>query len=408
MAKFSYKAKKGLSELVEGIIEANNEEDALSKLSSQGLFPISIAAAAPTAAVFVAAPQKIKAASRKISQLDILIFSRKLLILQRAKVDLLSSLRVIYEQTDNARLREILKEISAQAKEGKVFSEMLQAYPEVFSSLYINLVKAGEATGKLDFSFEQITDYLSREQAMRTKIRAALAYPIVLLAVGLASIVVIITFVVPKLKPIFASAGSKLPLLTKIIFSLSDFSGKSWFFILAAAAAASVIIYTKGGVVFFKKLISRAGTSIPIIRKMSDNRQIVNFTRALCLLLKSGVVALEAIEISSRVLDNPRLKEQLKKVYDEIAAGQTMAKSMDKHTDLPKFFTKMIAVGEESGRLTEVLEEISASYSQQVESDTIIMSSLLEPLLILVLGLILGAIILSILLPIFQITQMVQ
>jgi type II secretory pathway component PulF len=151
----------------------------------------------------------------------------------------------------------------------------------------------------------------------------------------------------------------------------------------------------------------RAGMRIPIIRKMSENRELVNFTRALSLLLKSGVVALKAIEISSRVLDNPKLKGQLKKVHDEIASGETMAKSMDKYTDLPKFFTKMIAVGEESGRITEVLEEISASYSQQVEADTMLVSSLMEPLLILVLGVILGVIILSILLPTFQITHMV-
>jgi type II secretory pathway component PulF len=418
MAKFIYKAKKGVKELIEGSIEAQNEDEALAKLSGQGLFTVSIVQAPAggqgtgfrgqgTGDRAQGTEQKIKISRRKISAQEVLLFSRKLLTLLHAKVDLLSSLKVIRDQTDNAQLGEVIARICVQVKEGRTFSETLEAYPKVFAPLFVNLVKAGEATGKLDYSFEQITEYMSREQAMRTKIRAALAYPVLLLGVGLVSIFVVISFVVPKLKPMFESARGQLPLLTKIIFSLSDFSAKGWLFIVAAAAAAALIIYAKGGAGFLKNLIMRAGMRIPIIRKMSENRELVNFTRALSLLLKSGVVALKAIEISSRVLDNPKLKGQLKKVHDEIASGETMAKSMDKYTDLPKFFTKMIAVGEESGRITEVLEEISASYSQQVEADTMLVSSLMEPLLILVLGVILGVIILSILLPTFQITHMV-
>jgi type II secretory pathway component PulF len=253
MAKFIYKAKKGVKELIEGSIEAQNEDEALAKLSGQGLFTVSIVQAPAggqgtgfrgqgTGDRAQGTEQKIKISRRKISAQEVLLFSRKLLTLLHAKVDLLSSLKVIRDQTDNAQLGEVIARICVQVKEGRTFSETLEAYPKVFAPLFVNLVKAGEATGKLDYSFEQITEYMSREQAMRTKIRAALAYPVLLLGVGLVSIFVVISFVVPKLKPMFESARGQLPLLTKIIFSLSDFSAKGWLFIVAAAAAAALII----------------------------------------------------------------------------------------------------------------------------------------------------------------------
>ncbi len=404
--KFVYKAKRGLDQVIEGIIEAQDQEEALNKLSAQNLFPTDIRQAEATQEK--ARPAKMKGGGKRISPKDTLIFAQELLTLLHAKVELLSSLKTIYEQTDNARLKEIISQIYEEAKEGKTFSETLELFPDAFSSLFVNLVKAGEATGRLDFAFEQITDYLSREQSLKTKIKVALAYPILLLTVGLVSIFVLISFVVPKLKPIFESSRQNLPALTKFILDLSDFSRKSWFWVAGLVVILAAAIYLRKGLVFFKRVARIIGMSIPLIRRLIDNKELVNFTRALSLLLSSGVVALKSLEISTRILENEKLKAELRRVYTEVAAGESLAKSMDTYTGLPKFFTKMIAVGEESGRLGEVLEEISHAYSQQVEADILLISSLLEPLLILGLGLILGTIVLSILLPTLQITQMVH
>jgi type II secretory pathway component PulF len=409
MAKFRYKAKKGVDQVIEGFIDAQNNDDALNKLAAQGIFAISIQEDRLAAAGQKSdRPVRPSGFGKKVTPNDLLLFSRNILTLLHAKVELLSAIKIIYEQTDNTRLKDIMLSIYEETRQGKTFSETLEMYPEVFSPLFVNLIKAGEATGRLDYSFEQITEYLLREQALRTKIKVALAYPTLLLFVGLASIFVLITFVVPKLKPIFAGSYKDLPMLTKIILALSDFSHNSWFWWAGLAIILLAVVYARKGAAQYKSIIRKIGMKIPLVKRLISNKEIVNFTRALSSLLKSGVMALKSIEISSRILENPKLKEELEKVHTEVASGQSLAKSMEAYTGLPKFFTRMIAVGEESGRLGDVLDEISRSYDQQVETDIMLISALIEPLLILVLGLILGTIVLSILLPTFQMTQMVR
>lgn len=407
MPKFIYKAKKGLYRALEGEIEAGNQDEAVSKLTAQGLFPIAV-----SEVIAVETPaQKTKKANKprkRVSSKEILNFTQKLTTLIRARVELLSSLRIIYEQTDNLTFQEVVQGIYNSTKEGKAFSASLSRFPNLFSSLYINLIKTGETSGKLDFALEQISDFLMKEDNLRTKIKVALAYPVLLLLVGLASIFVLINFVVPRLKPLFEGLGKDLPLITKVILRLSEFSNKTWWMTGGIIAGIILILYYKKGSSFFNLFMTKLKLHIPVINRLAKNQELAQFSRAFGLLLKSGVPALKSLEISTPTINNPKLKEQLSKVCLEVAAGQSLSKSMEAFTGLPKFFTKMIAVGEESGRLSEVLEEIHHSYSQQIEADIALITSLIEPVLILVLGLILGTIVLSILLPTFQITQMVR
>jgi type IV pilus assembly protein PilC len=260
----------------------------------------------------------------------------------------------------------------------------------------------------LDHSFKQITIYLARDEALKTKIKVALAYPVLLLVMGFCSIFVLITFVVPKLKPIFESERNNLPALTKVVFGLSEFAQEHWVWLFIAAAIIYVLIYMRKGSSFFPILARNLGMKIPLIKKIINNKELVNFSSSLSLLLNSGVSALSSLEISSRILDDQLLKEQMKKVYLEISSGQGLAKSMGEYTGLPRFFIKMLSVGEETGRLGEVLDEISFSCNQQLEADLAVVSALIEPILILFLGLVIGTIVLAVLLPTFQITQAVR
>ncbi len=407
MPKFTYKAKKGLYQILEGEIEADNQDEAVSKLTSQGLFPVALNEAIP-----VEAPaQKTKKTNRprrKVSTKEIFNFTQKLTTLIRARVELLSSLRIIYEQTENLTFQEIILEIYNSTKEGKAFSESLGNFPKIFSPLYVNLIKTGETSGKMDFALEQISDFLMRDENLKTKIKVAMAYPVLLLFVGVASIFVLINFVVPKLKPLFEGLGKDLPLITKVILKMSELSNKTWWITGGIVAAVILILYYQKGSSFFGNLLTKVKTYIPVINRLAANQELAYFSRAFGLLLKSGVPALKSLEISIPTINSPRLREELNKVCSEVASGQALSKSMEAFTSLPKFFTKMIAVGEESGRLSEVLEEIHNSYDQQIESDIALITSLIEPVMILVLGLILGTIVLSILLPTFQITQMVR
>ncbi|MCX5712252.1 MAG: type II secretion system F family protein [Candidatus Omnitrophica bacterium] len=409
MAKFVYKAKKGLDDTFEGVIEAQNDEDALNKLVAQGLFPINIQGQLDIKveeAVVVKKPKPLR--GKKITSAEIYSFTQKLTTLIRAKVELLSSLRILYEQAENPVFRGIIVEIYNSTKEGNPFSESLVRYPKIFPILYVNIVRAGEATGMLDVALEQISEFLAREEGLRNKVKVALAYPTLLILVGMASIFILITFVVPKLRPILEGMGDKLPLITKVILAISSVSNKYWWGVLAIAVVGALILYQRSSGLLFKRLGRKAMTVLPVLKRLTKNQELSYFSRALALLLKSGVPALKSLEISISNIEDQKLKTELESVCKNVASGHSLAKSMSTLTGLPKFFTKMVAVGEESGRLSEVLAEAAVSYIQQVESDIALVTSLLEPILILILGLVLGTIVLSILLPTFQITQFVR
>jgi type II secretory pathway component PulF len=302
----------------------------------------------------------------------------------------------------------VILEIYNATKEGRLFSDSLERFPAVFPSLFVNIIKAGETSGRLDLSLEQISEYLYREQNLRTRIGVALAYPSLLLLVGLASIFVLINFVIPKLRPIFEGLGNELPMITKVVLGVSAFSKKSWWLVGIVAGIVGVVLYLRTGGAIFNRWFKKIKVHLPVVKRLVKNQELANFSRALSLLLKSGVPALKSLEVATPSIEEQQLREQLKKVCQQVAQGQTISHSLETLTGLPSFFTKMIAVGEESGRLAEVLDEISHSYTQQLEADIALTTSLLEPVLILALGLVLGTIVIAILLPTFQITQFVR
>jgi len=406
MAKFNYKAKRGVSEVIEGTLEADNQDGALSILTGQGLFPVSVEELKPKDRSITEG--RFKKFSKRVSSTELLNFIQKLTTLIRAKVELLSSLKVLYEQTENARLQAVILELYENIKQGRSFSESLEKFPDYFSALFINIVKAGEASGRLDLSLEQAVEYISREEALKTRVKVALAYPALLLFVGLISIFVLINFVIPKLAPIFTGMGASLPPITQVILWVSDFSRKYWGLTLSACAGLGVFFYFKRGGVFYTAIIRKIRLSVPILKGLTRNQELANFSRSLSLLIKSGVPALRALEIASLSITEKTLKDGLAATCRDVASGQSISKCLKASTSLPGFFVKMIAVGEESGRLAEVLDEVTRSYGQQVEADIALISSIIEPILILGLGLILGTIVLSLLLPIFQVTQMVH
>lgn len=415
MTKYIYKAKKGLEHIIEGSIEADNKEEALNLLIEQGLFPVNIVDAgeyrpsAETTPVEAERPRKGKKRRRNISSKEMLNFIQKLATLSRAKVELLSSLKILYDQTENAKFQDVILDIYNTIKEGQTFSDGLLRHPNVFSPLFINIIKAGEASGRLDISLNQISDFMSRDESLKTKVFIALAYPILLIFVGAASIFILINFVIPRLKPIFENLGSDLPVITKVVLSFSSASAKNvWIVIGAIALVLFSIASSSKGKAVFDKFVDKLKRSIPLVKGMIKNQELAHFSRALAMLLKSGVPALRSLEIATPGIGDAKLRDDLKKVCRAIASGQEVSKSMEAYTDLPPFFIKMIAVGEQSGRLVDCLDEISASYTQQTEADIALVTSLIEPVLILIMGIILGAIVLSILLPTFQITQIVR
>ena len=414
MPQFTYIAKKGLDERLEGLIEAESQDAAIQRLVEQGLFPVRIEIRSATGKAASGAGDSASTKrgavpfGKRITSKEILLFTQKLSTLVRAQVDLLSAVRILHEQADEGRFKRLLLDVYHATKEGKTFSESLARFPNVFSPLFVNIVKAGEASGRLDTALEQLTHTLGREEALNIKVRSALAYPALLMLVGIASIAVLINFVVPKLESLFLDLGGDLPLMTRMILTLSHLSRRSalWVGVLGVGIAGFMLWRQGGSVV--AQAAGRLKRRLPVVKRLAANQEMLHFASSLNLLLRSGVPALKSLQLVAPSIGDPRMRAQMGKVCERVALGESVSQSLQTQAALPPFFVKMIAVGEESGKLDEVLEEISRSYLQQIEADIAIISSLIEPVLILGMGSILGAIVLAILLPIFQITQSVK
>ena len=413
MAQFAYTAKKGLTETLEGVIEAESQEAAVHRLVEQGLYPIQLEArsgAVPRAAAAEPLPAQRSVLPRvvRVGSKELLLFTQKLATLLRAQIDLLAAIRILHDQAPAGTFKALLLNIYQATKEGQTFSESLARFPTVFASLFVSIVKAGEATGKLDVALGQLADSLARDEALKTKVKAALAYPILLLAVGLGSIAILINFVVPKLEHLFLDLGHELPFMTRLILHLSHLSQKSSLWVaLGAGAALTVVIWRRGGAAL-ARLAAEALRRLPVFSRLAGNQEMLQFASSLSLLLRSGVPALRSLQLVAPSLGDPRLRRQMSRVCEQVAVGERLSSSLQTHAALPLFFVKMIAIGEESGRLDEVLGEIARAYLQQIEADITVISSLIEPVMILGLGGVLGTIVLSILLPIFQVTQSVR
>jgi type II secretory pathway component PulF len=326
----------------------------------------------------------------------------------RAKLELLAAMRIVAEQTEpHSAFREVADAICAVLRQGKPFSEALSKFPKHFSPLFVSIVKAGETSGGLSDALTQINAYLTRQEAMRRKVFSALAYPVILLFVGAGSIVVLMTVVIPKLKPIFATMGGKIPLVTKIILAASDLSRDGALAIALAFVLAVYALYTQRSSAWFTHLTHTLKRRMPLVSGLVCDQEYAHLSRSLGMLIRSRVSVLQALSVARHTVSDPRLSRGLEAVCDAVGAGESLAKSLERMTDLPPFFVKMVAVGEESGRLGEVLDEVTATYTDQVEGHIAVLSSMLEPLMILCMGTILGGIVLSVLIPMFQLTQAV-
>jgi len=404
MPKYFYKAKKNIKDTVEGVIEEANQEAVVARLVSQGLTPVTVALQEQvmvTPATPVAKSKRIH--KRKISLSDITVFTRQLYTLIKSRVELLSSLRILEDQQDNLLLKNILQDLSNSVKDGLSFSQALSKHPDIFSRLYVNMVTSGESSGRLEEALGQLCIYLGRIEDLRMKLRQALAYPILMICVGLISIFVLITFVIPRLANMFNDLDMVLPLPTRILLQLGNFLKVWW---PGVIALLGLIIFWglrgspgKGRAAFLGQFKYR----IPVIKNLLYKQAIINFTTTLSLLLRSGVSLLEALRVSIPLLDDKRLVQEFDAAREQVKAGASLSASLRSAKYFSPFLVQMIRVGEEGGRLEGVIAEIAASYAQELESDLKIVSSLIEPLIILVIGIAIGTIVISMLLPIFQI-----
>jgi type II secretory pathway component PulF len=413
MPKFVYKAKKGPEEIVEGEIVAENPDQVVRELDHLGLSPVSVvekdAGAAQGSKGRPGHRQGPAVRSRKIRPKDIDALTWQLASLVKASVPILRALALISQQTDNRALQAVVDDLKNQVKDGKTLSEAMRHYPKLFNNLFLSMVQSGERGGVLDEVLYKVAEHREKEQQMRRKIQSALAYPMVMLVVGIGTVFVMLTFFMPKFIGIFEKMKRELPLPTKMLISLSQFMSEYWIWFVVAVGFAFIIfgrMKPGGKKKFFFDLIK---LHTPLVKQFIRDAEIAKFCRTLGMLLKNGLPVYDSLALSTRTLDNDVLRKQLEVTSKDIVnQGATLSASLKKVKIFPSFAINMIAVGEESGKLDESLKGVAEAYEKEVEQAIGVMTSLIEPLLILTIGGIVGCIVFAMLLPIFDIGVMAK
>lgn len=403
--QFRYKAKKSLNEIIEGKIEAETLEQAVEQLGLQGIIPVVVEpeAEASSSAAFKTEALNLRLAGWGLKK--VILFTRKLYNLSKANVELLSALRLIGQETKDLREKLLLDDIIENIKGGMNFSQCLGRYPEYFPLLYINIIRTGESSGQLKDSFAQLLNYLERLENLRMKVRQALAYPVFMIFVGIATVFIMLTFILPRLVSMFEDFQAALPLPTRILLATSAVFRKYWPAALIFLFFFFIVLQKRYG--GRAKLLSYFKYRLPLVKNLVYKQAVANFSTSLSLLLRSGVNLLAALGIATPVIGNPKYIIQLEQVRQDIKEGASFSQALGKFTIFPDFFLQMVRVGEEGGRLDTILQDIADSYEQEIESDLKIISALIEPAIILILGLIIGGMVLAVLLPIFNINALV-
>lgn len=410
--KFSYEAKKGPAELVKGIIEAESQNAAVDKLSRMGYMPIRVipvkeksspkgAASSAKGTLHITGGVSSPGPFKKISSKDLTIFTEQLASLLKSRVPLFEAMRFLYEQTENANLKIIISQSIDEIRDGRTLSQSLSRYPKVFLPLYVNMIESGEKGGVLGKTLLRLSEFRNRKEEIRAKVTSALVYPVFMLIVGILSMFVLLTFVIPRMASLFSEVGQTLPLPTRILLSLSS-QFKNYWYLIPAITVLAVFIFNKikekekGALDKFK-------LKLPLVGNFIKKSAIARFARTLALLLASGIPLFQALAITVPTLDNEIIKSDLELVHRGIIDGASFEQSMKMSLWFPRFMTNMLAVGEKGGNLEEALLEIAVFYERETNRIIKTITSLLEPAIILVMGLVIGFIVFAMLLPIFQI-----
>ncbi|MBW1805516.1 MAG: type II secretion system F family protein [Deltaproteobacteria bacterium] len=337
----------------------------------------------------------------KVTKKDIVIFTRQFSTMIDAGLPLVQGLNILAEQGDNPTFKRILKAITKDVEGGSTLAEAMKKHPNVFDQLFVNLIAAGEVGGILDTILQRLATFIEKAEELKSKIKGAMTYPIVVMAIAFIVIAVILIFVIPVFQDMFASFGQALPVPTQIVVMLSDFLKGNIHYMIAAFVALSYLFKkyrnSKGG----RKTTDNIALRLPIFGDLLKKTAVARFTRTLGTMMSSGVPILDALEIVAKTAGNVIIEEIIYDVRGSIAEGQTIAEPLSENDIFPGMVIQMISVGEATGALDTMLEKIADFYDKEVDAAVDAMTAMLEPLLMLFLGGSIGGLVVAMYLPIF-------
>ena len=403
MPLYTYKAINQQGKQEQGLREAVDENQLLLELQSKGLIPVKIEQTKTTSFLGF----RIGEFKHRLSKKDIVNFTTELATLVESGLPLDRSLTILIELTeDNKRLNTVVVNILERIKAGKSLADSLEMETNVFTKFYLNMVRAGEMGGDLGGVLHELFDYLERSQNLKEKVTSALIYPAMLLLMSVASMLVMLVFVVPQFKEMFESAGQNLPLPTQIVVAVADFIKSYWWMGLGFVLLIMQTIKWQLENPVRKKVIDSYVLKMPLIGEILLVKEVAVFSRTLGTLLGNGVSILKSIVIVKEIITNSLLVEIIEKTEMQIKQGMTLSLALAEFNVFPKLAIQMIKMGEETGRLEEMLIKIANIYDKQLGNSIQRMLSLLEPSLIIFLGVMIGGIIVSILLAILSVNDL--
>jgi len=409
MPVYEYRAFDIKGKSLKGIIDAESVFVARQRLRKTNIFPVDLKETSVEEKNKVPTGRSIGTLFKIVSLQEVSVMTRQLSTLISASIPLVTSLTALISQTTNSRLKKILAQIKEEVNEGSSLARSISHYPGIFSPFYINMVRAGEASGALDIVLERLADFNESRQALRGKIKAAIAYPMLMFFIGGIVLFFLTTFVVPKITGIFSEMHQTLPGITIFLISLSSFLKSFWVvivFVIIGIFIGLRYMFTKtiGGQYFWNKIKLKMPLFGSLIHKMA----VARFSRTLGTLLDSGVPMLTALSIVKNVVNNGLIADAISEVSRDVEEGQNLSATLSRSKLFPSFVSQMISAGEQSGTLEKMLYKIADSLENEVESNITMMTSMLEPVMILIMGLLVGFIVISILLPIFEMNQLIR
>lgn len=399
--KFRYSARTKLGELQVGFVEAANRESAFGLLSGHDLFILKLEAEIekrPFAALL--------SIFRRVSRKDLMIFTRQFATLLQAEVVLGDALKILHAQTSSKSLQSAVLEISSDIDAGLSLSQALERHSDIFSEFYINLIRSAEVTGRMDESMSFLADFLEKDMNLIARIRNALIYPAFILGLFFVVVIVLVVAVFPQLRPIFEDAQVDLPFVTKLLLDGGALLLNWWWAIVIIVGVCFWVVIdyfrTREGKAVWNQIIIGLPLLGPVFRKM----YIARFAEASRILLKGGIPIAQAIEISGHTLANVVYREVLQEAAEGIRRGEALSQILSKYsTAFPPLVSQMIAVGESTGRLEEMLGRIATFYVREVDTVVDNLVELIQPIVMVIVGVLVGLLFASILIPIYQLAQ---
>ena len=399
MNTYQYNAKDKNGHTVIGTLDAASEAEVAESLHKKELIVVSINSVKK---------KSIKARDKKVKLDDLVIFSRQLATMIDAGIPLVQSLGILGEQVENVGLKNVVIMVRQDIEAGMSFCDALAKHPHVFSELFINMSRAGEASGMLDEVLDRLATYLEKSAALTRKVKASLVYPAVVVSMAILITAVLLLKVVPTFKGIFESLGGKLPLPTLILIGVSDVLRKWFIFFVGLMVIFSFLfkryISTEKGRYNFDAQKLKLFVLGPVFRKVA----IAKFSRTFSTLVKSGVVILSALEIVGKTSGNKVVEKTLGNCRSAVRDGEPISQPLAKSGVFPPMVCRMISVGEQTGQLEKMLSKIADFYDEQVDAAVAGLTSMIEPLVIAFLGIVIGGIVISLFLPIFKISELIS